>query len=152
MAIPLVSHTSGSVFLIFSPNDVHRPHNTRQVILSLSNTSSTNNYIEFGIDNEGRFYTQFNNAGVISNIQSTSTISNGSYHSIILTYNNDEYQIVIDGIQELAIQLDGVSLSWINDIIGINQVTMGALVTSDGPSKYFDGKIQSAVISSNQLI
>ena len=142
--------TTGSVYLIFSPDDVVRTN--RQVLISFSDTATTNNYIEFGLETDGRVYMESNSGGTLYTVRSISALSNNTYSSLIVAHNSSEYSVIINGEQEPVIEMDGTTQQWVGDVVGGDQITLGATQTSGGVSRYFDGNIHSAVISADQFI
>jgi hypothetical protein len=142
--------TTGSVYIIFSPDDVVRTN--RQVLMSFSDTATANNYIEFGVEADGRVYVESNSGGTLYTVRSISALSNDVYSSLIVAHNGSEYSVVINGEQEPVIEMDGTTQKWIGNVAGGDQITLGATQTSGGVDRYFDGKIHSAVISADQFI
>lgn len=110
------------------------------VLLSQSDSATTNNYWEFGIGADGKLYVTSNVNGTALTIQGATVLATATVYNAILCYDGTDYYLQLNGTEENPLVVTSVgAYAWLGGVGGTTVFTLGATTTSGGTARYFNG-------------
>ncbi len=104
-------------------------------------------YVAGAADGEIRF--SQNNGGTNNIVKGTTAVNDGNWHHIVVASSGTAWKIYVDGVEEdLTVSSGANNGNWFADTDGRDNIVIGALITSDGTSGYWDGEIDELRIYS----
>lgn len=112
-------------------------------LLAQSDTASTTNYWEFGINASGKLYVSSNNNGTTLTIEGSTILATSSVYSVVLAYDGTDYFMSLGGVEEnpLVITSTG-AFCWFGRVsAGTPILSIGATILSSGGARFFNGSV-----------
>jgi len=140
--------TAGSISIQFAPTI-----GAEMTLVSFSDSGTTNNYVEIGVDALGAVYIESNDGGTIDVLKTITTLADAVSTTLTVTYDGSVYIVAIDGEQEPVLDNTTVGTAiWFDSVTGGDVLTIGATTTSGGTANYFSGDISTYLITADELI
>lgn len=131
--------TAGSISLVFKTGtSVVGP----MVLVSQSNVAVANDWFEVGINADGKFYVESNNAGTKMTVLGSTILLPSTVYNIILCYDGTDFFVLLNNGEENPLEIANIgAFAWFGRIGGTTTFTVGATTTSGGTFRYFLGII-----------
>lgn len=130
--------TSGTIFLVFKTGTI----GSKRTIISFSNSSASNEWLEFGITPEGRFYIEKNSAGTVSRLVGSTILESSTRYCASVSFDGSYYFLTINNREENPLTVESIgNYGWFGNVSGGNTLSFGACVSSSGSSNFFNGTI-----------
>lgn len=140
VASKIISATAaGSISLVFKTGtSVVGP----MVLVSQSNVAVANDWFEVGINADGKFYVESNNAGTKMTVLGSSVLLASTVYNVILCYDGTDFFILLNNVEENPLEISNIgSFAWFGRVGGTTTFTVGATTTSGGTFRNFLGII-----------
>lgn len=140
VASKIISVTgAGSISLVFKTGtSVVGP----MVLVSQSDAAVANDWFEVGINADGKFYVESNNAGTKMTVLGSSVLLASTVYNVILCYDGTDFFILLNNVEENPLEISNIgTFAWFGRIGGTTTFTVGATTTSGGTFRNFSGII-----------
>ncbi len=111
-------------------------------IVSQSDSAVVNNWVEIGINADGRLYIESNASGTKHTVVGSTVLLPSTRYDMQLAYDGTDYYMQLNNVEENPLVIDNVGVfAWFGRIAGTTAFTVGGTITSGGLQRPFAGTI-----------
>lgn len=147
-----LSHTVGSVLIVFTTGATAFASRGAQVLFSSADTGSANNWFEIGISSTGSIYVESNAGGTKHTVNGFTTLLVSTTYSIAVVYDGTDYYVSLNGAEENPLTISNIgTIAWFGHVSGADNTVVGGTVTSAGLVRPFLGQILEVIVYSYDI-
>jgi hypothetical protein len=112
------------------------------VIVSQSDSAVANNWVEFGINADGRLYIESNASGTKHTVVGSTVLLPSTRYDVQLAFDGTDYYMQLNNVEENPLEIVNVGVfAWFGRVTGTTAFTVGGTITSGGLQRPFAGVI-----------
>lgn len=112
------------------------------VIVSQSDSAVTNNWVEIGINADGKLYIESNASGTKHTVIGSTVLDPSTVYDMQLAYDGTDYYMQLNSVEENPLVIENIGVfAWFGRVAGTTAFTVGGTITSGGLQRPFAGAI-----------
>lgn len=112
------------------------------VIVSQSDSAVANNWMELGINTDGKLYIESNASGTKHTVVGSTVLLPSTRYDMQLAYDGTDYYMQLNNVEENPLVIENIGVfAWFGRVAGTTAFTVGGTITSGGLQRPFAGAI-----------
>jgi len=112
------------------------------VMVSQSDSAVANNWVEFGINADGRLYIESNASGTKHTVVGSTVLLPSTRYDMQLAFDGIDYYMQLNNVEENPLEIVNIGVfAWFGRVAGTTAFTVGGTITSGGLQRPFAGAV-----------
>jgi hypothetical protein len=112
------------------------------VMVSQSDSAVANNWVEIGINADGKLYIESNASGTKHTVAGSTVLTASTRYDMQLAYDGTDYYMQLNNVEENPLVIENIGVfAWFGRVAGTTTFTVGGTITSGGLQRPFAGAI-----------